>query len=96
MPKIIIPLPEKIDGEELTSPMDVAGMRTVFLPANDEILDAIELGDEIRLKITASVRSKEAREREGEGEDFKEFGIEIREVDVITDNEFEKMADDDD
>ena len=96
MPKIIIPAPPEVEGESLMNMLDGPGMRTIFLPANDEILAAIELGDEIRLKIVAKVRTKEQREREMGQEDFQEFGVELRSVDVITDNDFEKMADEDD
>ena len=93
MPKFTVPKPKKVKGG-----VEVAfepSRPNVFLPANSEILEELEIGDSITVTITGKVIGLEARERT-DGEDFKEFSLELKSVETDSKNEFEKMADDDD
>ena len=96
MPKFTIPMPEKMEGEDLGNSLDYPGARSVFLPANQEILDSLELGQEVEVQLIGRVKSLEQREREGEADDFLEFSVELREVDAYAPNEFEKLSEEDD
>ena len=93
MPKYVLPEPKKSEGAEL---MDVGApySRSVYLPADAAIIEALEIGDEVEVTLIGKVTGLEARQREGESEDFNEFNLELKSVEAYSEkeNDFEKMA----
>ena len=95
MPKFILPKPKKVKkGEMGLMPVDDF-YRGVCLPANKEILAALEIGEDVSVTIRGKVTGLESREREGRTE-RQEFDLEIKSVEVDSMNEYEKMAAEDD
>ena len=95
MPMYKIPKPKKVEESDvLTSPF--MGRPSVYLPANSEIIESLEIGQEIEVMVKGKVVGLESRKREGEPEDFNEFNIELTSVEAYSENEFEKMSRDED
>lgn len=68
--------------------------RQVRLPANAEIIDALEVGGMVELKLKGTVTMLESLQ-EARGKDRQELEIELSSVEAYAENEFSELADDD-
>lgn len=91
MPKYVLPKPKKDDSEDMpVVPDDYA--RTIYIPSNKAIIDALEMGKVAEVTLKGKVVGLEARE----GEDYSshEFRLKLTSVEAYTENEFSELADD--
>ena len=91
MPKYILPKIENEDMPSVVSPDSY--QRTLYIPANAEIIKALEIGKTADVKLKGKLIGLEARE--GEEYSSHEFRIELSSVEAYTENEFSELADDD-
>jgi hypothetical protein len=83
MPKFKLPelkKPKRDKGAEVAPMMDDAWRRNITIPANKEILDALNVGDECTITLTGKVNELVKRE----GAEYKDmhFGIEVSSVEA--------------
>jgi len=93
MPKYTVPKPKK--GKEGS---EVVGLDNyvpeLYFPANKEMLDELEIGDTVEVRVVGKVIGLEARE--GESNASHEFRVALKSVETYGENEFEKLSRDDD
>lgn len=76
-----------------TSPKDTPYYPTVYFPISKEILDTLEVDEDVTVTIKGKVKMLESRQ-DGENEK-SECRIELREVEVYSKGEYEKLSEDD-
>lgn len=86
MPKYTVPITSPSDED---NPYEYGFQ--IYLPINKEISDMIDVDESVEIHITGVVKGKNNREQNNDADRY-ELQIELREVDVYGENEFEKMA----
>ena len=98
MPKYKLPAPKnspKVEDDEEYEMDDRWRRRLHGVPANKEILGALEAGASATITLKGKVCATRMQERE-DGPDLMDFDFEVSEVMVdYGDNEYEKLAEDD-
>ena len=96
MPIFKLPKPKKNSSKDSveTAPvgLDDYYTRSVYLPADNKVLGAVEVGETATITLKGKVVTKVQR---SEGPEKSEFTLEITSVAVETMNEFEKLSVDD-
>jgi len=88
MPKYTLPKTSPSEEGIVSQPYAV-----LYIPANKEIIESLELDEPVEVKLRGRVKSLENRESNTDADRY-EFQIEIQEVDAYgeNENEFAKMA----
>ena len=86
MPKYTIPTTTPSDE---ATPFEYSF--SVYLPVNKEIADTVDVDDVVEIHLKAVVKGLNNREQSNDADRY-EIQIELREVDVYGENEYENMA----
>ena len=86
MPKFTLPKTQPSDESVPAIPGAV-----LFLPADKEIIEELEVDQPVELLIKAKVKGLESRETNSNADRY-EFSIELQSYEVRGENEFEKMS----
>ena len=95
MPKYEFSELKQGEAEEVSRiPVPDNYQRTLYLPVNKEIIDALTIDDRATVTLVGKVVGLEARE--GSEYSSHEVQLTLSSIEIYPDNEFSELADDDD
>lgn len=88
MPKYTVPKTKPSDEAPIAMPGAV-----IYLPANKEIIEELEVDEPVEILIKAKIKGLEARETSDDADHY-EFSVDIQSYEVYgeNENEFSKMS----
>ena len=93
MKTMIYEVPE-VAPSEAAETMPMAYAPRFYVPASKEMVDKLELGMTIDIRVKGKVRSLDQRD-EASQENKYEFELEVKQVSLDESNEFTELAEDD-
>lgn len=86
-----IPEIKPSDAEVIAGPV---GPPVIYLPANKEIIEALEVDMNVDVVLKGRVKSVESRETASDSDRY-EFTLEVKQVKIDEENEYTQLAEDD-
>lgn len=86
-----VPKPKISEAEEVM-PVDYAPC--IYLPVNKEIIEALKVGEQVRVELVGEVKSLDSSESASNADRY-DIRIEVSQVKIDEENEYSKLAKED-